>query len=131
MKDLRYEGKDKYDIIKKVQMSRKNSIEEQLADLMNEGEFIRRSISKVPFMFIIESDANAAYRNWCSYDKSRLYMKSIKETMLALGFQYLLTRIDGEQSRVYRIEEDKYKELMNKLNDCDDEDIDDMELVED
>lgn len=128
---VRYEGKDKYDFIEDAQMSNKNSVEEWVTDLMKEGGFKKSIVRKVPFMFIIESDANAAYRNWCSYDKSRFYMKSIKETMLTLGFDYKNTRINGECVKVYRIEEDKYKELMNKLNDCDDEEIDDMELVED
>ena len=127
---VRYEGKDKYDFIENAQMSNKNSVEEWITDLINEGGFKKRSFRKVSYMLIIESDANAAYRNWCSYDKSRFYMKSIKETMLALGFQYLLTRIDGEQSRVYRIEEDKYKELMDKLNDCNDEEIEEADPIE-
>lgn len=128
---VRYEGKDKYDFIENAQMSNKNSVEEWITDLINEGGFKKAMVRKVPFMLITEPDANAAYRNWCSYDKSRLYMKSIKETMLTLGFDFKDTRINGEHAKVYRIEEEKYNELMNKLNDCDDEDIDDMELVED
>ena len=127
---VRYEGKDKYDFIEDAQMSNKNSVEEWVTDLMKEGGFTKRSFRKVPYMLITESNANAAYRNWCSYDKSRLYMKSIKDTMLALGFEYLKTRIDGEQPRVYRIEESKYKELMNKLNDEDDEEIEEADPIE-
>ena len=128
---VRYEGKDKYDFIENAQMSNKNSVEEWITDLINEGGFKKAMVRKVPFMLITEPDANAAYRNWCSYDKSRFYMKSIKETMLALGFDFKDTRINGEHAKVYRIEEEKYNELMNKLNDCNDEEIDDMELVED
>ena len=128
---VRYEGKDKYDFIEKAQMSRKNSVEEWITELMNEGGFTKRSIRKVPFMFIIESDANAAYRNWCSYDKSRLYMKSIKETMISLGFEYKDTRIDGNKARIYRIEEGKYNELMNKLNECNDDEIEEFDPIED
>lgn len=128
---VRYEGKDKLEFIEKAQMKRKNSVEEWVTDLMNEGGFKKSIVRKVPYMFIIESDANGAYKNWCSYDKSRLYLKSIKESMVSLGFEYKNTRINGECAKVYRIEEDKYKELMNKLNDIDEDDIDDMELVED
>ena len=128
---VRYDGNDKFEFIDKAQMSNKNSVEEWITDLMNEGGFKKSIVRKVNYMFITEPDANGAYRNWCSYDKNRLYIKSIKETMLALGFEFKDTRINGEHAKVYRIEEDKYKELMNKLNDCDDEEIDDMELVED
>lgn len=128
---VRYDGKDKIEFIDKAQMSNKNSVEEWVTDLMNEGGFKKSIVRKVNYMFIIESDANGAYRNWCSYDKNRLYIKSIKETMLSLGFEYKNTRINGECAKVYRIEEDKYKELMERLNNCDDEEIDDMELVED
>ena len=127
---VRYDGKDKFEFIDKAQMSNKNSVEEWVTGLMNEGGFTKRSFRKVPFMFIIESDANAAYRNWCSYDKSRLYLKSIKETMISLGFEYLKTKIDGKQERVYRIEEDKYKELMKRLNDEDDEEMDEFDPIE-
>ena len=119
---VRYEGKDKYDFIEKAQMSRKNSVEEWITDVMSRKGFKKRSFRKVPFMLVNESDANADYKTWCSYDKSRIYMKSIKETMINLGFEYLKTRIDGEQLRIYRMEESKYNELMNKLNECDDND---------
>ena len=112
---VRYFGEEKEKFINHAKMMNRNSVEDWLAERINENvdTYTSRNIQYVYFQ---ETSANESYRYYKRANESRLCLVSIKETMLSLGFEYIKTTIDDEQMRVYRMKQEKYDELVQKLN---------------
>ena len=138
---VRYFGKDKYDFIEASNVESKNSVAEWLTDLLNDKEvqdsvqdseendeektyiepFELRKIKGKEYYILFEKDANESYKYWFDCNKNRMQVKSIKETMLKLGFEYKDIKICGKAKHTYRIEPKKLIELHEKLNGLDED----------
>ena len=129
----RYDGKEKYDFIKQAKVNTNNSVHEWLKRYGTDVFGKHSTVNGTRYAYAREKDVNDSYN---SYKQGRpMCLKSAKDTLVELGFQYVKTsfNIKGNKVtgvRVYRIVDKEFDKIMEDLNGDDIEEDDEVMDIE-
>ena len=126
----RYYGDDKRKILERMTMINKNSVEDWFAecheDLVHDAK-----VNKVECKYIYEADANTSYSQWRMNQPKRMCLNYIRDSMIAMGFEYKNKKESGKYLHTWRITAEKYNELIKKLNPVDEDEDEEWEDIDD
>ena len=115
----RYDGQEKYEFIKRARVNTTNSVHDWLKQNATDVFNKHCSVKNMRYVYAREKDVNDSY-NLYKLGKT-MCLKTVKDTLVELGFQHVKTTLYIEDKRVtgvrvYRISEEDFEKIQEELN---------------